>query len=238
MIKPIDRREEDNQMNETARTDQSKEDSETRDNKAIFDEIYISKIWGFQSGSGSDPVNAKDWINLVNRVLEIPEFTSILDIGSGDWRLGSEYNSAGKNYLGLEVSEEALRISEKFSSSNVQFVQGDAELIELPKVDLILVKDVLQHLSSKSIIQIYSKIQKSCKVALICNDFSTSNSDVSNGGFRGLDLRKEPFRFDLQIFDVFGDRHKVIYAYLDRETLDIETVSELARVASYRPAGE
>ena len=210
---------------------------EMQDNKGIFDDIYVSKKWGFQSGSGSDPVNAKVWINLVNRILEMPEFTSILDIGCGDWRLGSQYNLASKNYLGLEVSEEALRICSEFSDANVRFVQGDAELIEFPKVDLILIKDVLQHLNSKSIAEIFSKIQQSCKVALICNDFDSKNSDISNGGYRGLDLRKEPFLFDLPILEVFGDRNKVIYAFINREALSVEAINKVLKAGSSRVAG-
>jgi len=208
-----------------------------QNNKAIFDDIYVSNKWGFQSGSGSDPVNAKVWINLVNRVIEMPEFTSILDIGCGDWRLGSEYNLASKNYLGLDVSEEAIRLCSEFSDANVRFVQGDVELIDIPKVDLILIKDVFQHLNSKSITEIFSKIQHSCKVALICNDFDSKNSDISNGDYRGLDLRKDPFLFDLPILEVFGDRNKVIYAFINREALSVEAISEVLNAGSSRVTG-
>jgi ubiquinone/menaquinone biosynthesis C-methylase UbiE len=190
-------------------------DSSSRE--SVFDEIYKSSAWGEMSGPGSDPAYARYWIDTVNAALSLPGINSVLDIGSGDWRLGSNYILKNKFYTGLEVSKEAIKISEKYTSTGVNFVLGDAEQFAFSKVDLILVKDVLQHLPSKSIQIILDQIFKSCKFALICNDFSNSNADTFDGGWRALNLNEKPFSCNLIEVGSFGEANKMkklIYLYV------------------------
>ena len=184
---------------------------------SIFDVIYRSSAWGKDSGPGSDPTYAKYWIDKVNSALSLPDIDSVLDIGSGDWRLGSNYNLKNKSYTGLEVSEEAIKISEKYTSTKVNFVFGDAEHFVFSRVDLILVKDVLQHLPSKSVQIILDKIFKACKFALICNDFSNINVDIHDGGWRSLNLNEKPFNSRLIEVGCFGkvnQMKKQVYLYV------------------------
>jgi SAM-dependent methyltransferase len=204
------------------------------DKKIIFDEIYRLEKWGFQSGSGSDPEVAKVWIDTVNQILGWPSIKSVLDIGCGDWRLGASYQMHGKDYLGMEVSQEALKICQKFESETVRFHQGDAELIDFPSADLILIKDVLQHLPTNSVLRIFDKIKESCRVALICNDYDSRNFDIESGGYRGLDLRGFPFNFPLGIIDIYGDRKKVINLFFNAEKIEPDLAANLSAIGNSR----
>jgi SAM-dependent methyltransferase len=204
--------------------------NDTSSRESIFDEIYRNSGWGEMSGPGSDPRYARYWIDMVNAALSLPEINSVLDIGSGDWRLGSNYNLIDKSYEGLEVSKEAIRISEKYTSTRVNFVFGDAEKIPLSTVDLILVKDVLQHLPFKSIQIILERVFAACKFALICNDFLNSNADTLDGGWRALNLNEKPFNCRLIEVGSFGKVNRMqkrVYLYVSDSIKGTDYESEM-----------
>ena len=166
-----------------------------------FNEIYRTSHWGQGSGSGSLPENAQEWIHTVNQLIRERKITSIIDVGCGDFQLGQHYNLAGINYLGVDVSDQIISKNSVYENSLIKFRSINAELFEFPKTDLILIKDVFQHLPNASIVRIFKKIVESAPYILICNDFINldgPNNDIEVGGWRGLDLLKDPFNFDLQ----------------------------------------
>lgn len=181
--------------------------------KDIFDSIYKTSYWGYKSGPGSDPVAAKKWVEAVNRHLETDEIASVLDVGCGDFRLGSNYNLTGKMYYGVDVSSEVMEAN--VNTDNVSFIVGDALKIDLPKTDLVLIKDVLQHLPNKDAISLVNKFLNTAKVVLMCNDYDSMNIDIAPGGHRGLDLQKAPYNLDVtKIGEFFVYPYtKVVYAY-------------------------
>ena len=179
----------------------------------VFDDIYRNSVWGFQSGPGSDPVAAKPWIDTVNTLLMQPDINKVLDIGCGDWRLGEQYNLKGKHYIGIDVSDEALAIARKKAKHGAIFMQNDAATMEWPDADLILIKDVLQHLPNATIKIIMDNIMAHSTYALICNDIGTGNGDTHVGGHRGLNLADEPFNLPLSIIRYYGEQIKVINLY-------------------------
>jgi SAM-dependent methyltransferase len=166
-----------------------------------FNEIYRTSHWGQGSGSGSLPENAQEWIHNVNQLIRERKITSIIDVGCGDFQLGQQYNLAGINYLGVDVSDLIISKNSVYENSKIKFRSINAELFEFPKTDLILIKDVFQHLPNASIVRIMEKIVESAPYILICNDIinlDEPNNDIEVGGWRGLDLLKDPFNFDLQ----------------------------------------
>jgi SAM-dependent methyltransferase len=179
----------------------------------VFDDIYRNSVWGFQSGPGSDPVAAKPWIDTVNQWLKRSDINTVLDIGCGDWRLGEQYNLENKHYIGIDVSDEALTIARKKTKHGAIFMQNDAATMEWPEADLILIKDVLQHLPNATIKIIMSNIMSHAKYALICNDIGTGNGDTHVGGHRGLNLQDEPFNYPVKNLSFYGGQIKMINLY-------------------------
>lgn len=183
------------------------------DLKEVFDLIYKTSYWGHKSGPGSDPIAAKKWVDTVNSHLKDEGLLSVLDVGCGDFRLGSKYNLAGKIYYGVDVSSEIMEAN--VNTDNVSFIVGDALKIELPKTDLVLIKDVLQHLPNKDAISLVNRFLNTSKVVLMCNDYDSMNIDIAPGEHRGLDLQKEPYNLDVtKIGEFFVYPYtKVVYAY-------------------------
>lgn len=170
----------------------------------IFNRVYKDSVWGYKSGSGSDPKNAEPWIALVNQYLGRDDVSTVLDLGCGDGRLMERYDLAGIQYLGVDVSSDI--ISEKVERSNIKFVVGDAMTMEIPETDLIIIKDVLQHLPIEYIQHIVPKLIVKAKIVIFCNDVETVNRNISVGGYRGIDLLAPPFNFNLRpLFDFISD---------------------------------
>jgi hypothetical protein len=72
----------------------------------------------------------------------------------------------------------------------------------VPEADLLICKDVLQHLSNRDISIFLKKLSK-FKYCLITNDvdpdtLSSYNQDIETGGYRTLDLRAYPFLVEAQ----------------------------------------
>jgi len=170
-----------------------------------FINIYAKAFWGYRSGSGSYPDNALPYTEYVNKILSNPAIVNILEIGCGDFRLGSKYNLSGKNYLGIDVNAPLIQDLERFETISIKFLSVDfVDERFTGDWDLILVKDVLQHLPNSLIKLALDKIIKSSKFAVICNDRSSENFDVPVGGYRGLDLSRDPFNYDFKKVFEFG----------------------------------
>jgi hypothetical protein len=90
---------------------------------------------------------------------------------------------------------------------------------DLPAADLLISKDVLQHLSNTLVHNfIENNLRKGkYKWVILTNDRGSKNSDVENGGYRAIDLSAPPFDVrglvDLPI--KFGNETTKITSLLD-----------------------
>lgn len=183
------------------------------DKQLQFDNIYLTDSWNGKSGPGSDPEFAKVWIYHVNNLLNKEDIHTVIDVGCGDWRLGKHLNLAGKDYTGIEVSSVILEETKLNATDHIKFVHADFETLDIPGVDLILIKDVLQHLPNKSITNIVNKIIDKARYALFCDDIDDSNNnrDIAVGEHRFLDLSSEPFNFNFTYVDSFSGKRITLY---------------------------
>jgi SAM-dependent methyltransferase len=151
------------------------------------------------SGEGSKLENARPYINYLQQFLIDKSIKSVVDIGCGDWQLHRHIDFGSTEYTGFDVFQEIVEKNKKlYSSDRICFYAKDVINNDIPGVDLLIIKDVLQHWPTSQILKLLPKI-KSFKYALITNDYDKwnplrNNSDISDfGGWRTLDLRKEPF---------------------------------------------
>lgn len=167
----------------------------------VFDDIYKNKIWGDgiieggSSGDGSIPEHNNEYLKFLRRFLKNKNIKSIVDIGCGDWQLMSLINLKNIEYHGYEVSKLVINNNKKrYRNKNINF-----HLEELDKntdykpADLLICKDVLQHLSFKKIDNILLQLKK-YKYVIMINDINDEkNIDIDDGGYRSLDIMKPPF---------------------------------------------
>ena len=171
------------------------------DNKKVFSKIYKEDLWQGGSGAGSKLENVKEYVDILQKYIDKPEVKTVLDLGCGDWQFSKFLDLSSVLYLGVDVVDSVIDSNiHLYSASNIDFISRDITTYELPQVDLIICKDVLQHLCNKDVISVLVKIIKSSKFALITNDFnseSTGNRDIENGDYRYLDLTLSPFFLDV-----------------------------------------
>lgn len=163
--------------------------------KSIFEKIYLDNSWTSESGPGSLPENASDYLLFLSNFIEKNEINTIFEIGCGNWNLLKKLNLNNKRYFGIDIVESIiLKNKLLYSSGSITFETIDAtQYVPNYIYDLILIKDTFQHLSYESINLILKNISFKYKCLMITNDYTTVNWDCKNGGWRALNMTLPPF---------------------------------------------
>lgn len=136
----------------------------------VFSKIYENGHWGgeaFNSGIGSAERHTIDFVRVVNDLIAQHGFTSVVDIGCGDFRVGRQIARPGLRYTGVDVAQVMVdRNRAAYSSDDVDFLCADATQDDLPTADLYLLREVLQHLSNAQISSILAKL-RGCRCVVI-----------------------------------------------------------------------
>lgn len=119
---------------------------------------------------------------------------SIADVGCGDWQFSQNIDFSGISYTGYDVASFVIERNQKaHAKENVKFVLYDGDFDKIEPADLLICKDVLQHLPNEKIKE-FLKILPRFKYALITNDIGERvNEDILASGYRALDITKPPF---------------------------------------------
>lgn len=132
---------------------------------------------------------------LIQDLLRSKAISTVVDLGCGDWQFSRFINWSQVYYIGIDVVESVIATnSSLYGSENIEFMCfdpiGNPDL--MPKGDLVLVKDVFQHLSNQHVCQLLALI-KEFKYGLITNDIPLKNIDCQDGDTRPIDVRLAPF---------------------------------------------
>ena len=175
------------------------------DNKQLqerFSTIYATDEWGGGSGEGSFAVHTRGYGGFLERFARQKNISSIVDIGCGDWQFSRLIDWGESRYLGVDVVPAVIEANRRqFGSDKVDFQLYDGDFSSLPAADLVIIKDVLQHLSHARINDFLATLPR-YKFALITNCINpageTENRDIPDGGFRQLDLQRPPFELEAE----------------------------------------
>lgn len=181
-------------------------------NQDIFKKIYREKTWdiksksSFNSGPGSHDLEVVNpYVNEVSSFLKLNKNLIVLDLGCGDFNIGSKLYNFTKSYIGIDIVDDLIkRNKEKFKADNLTFKTLDIINEELPNADCILVKEVFQHITNDEIEKILLKV-KNCKYLFITEsrpfDINKPNMDKIKGPHCRTDIKsaiiieKPPFNF-------------------------------------------
>ena len=159
---------------------------------STLSEIYARGIWGGGSGAGSNIENTLLYAAYVQHLIK-HGVRSIVDLGCGDWRFSQYLDLAGRDYLGVDVVPSVVEANTKaYAREGVRFICADVTTFDIPACDLLLCKDVLQHLSNANVSAILARAAVA-ETALITNDFHPVNQDCNNGDTQPLNLAAAPF---------------------------------------------
>lgn len=168
-----------------------------------FSEIYSTQEWvGGGSGEGSATEHVVGYAALVSHLVRRRRIRSVVDLGCGDGRVAEAIDFGRARYLGLDVVPEVVAADQRRLGSRRMRFRAIEDESEVGSADLLLVKDVLQHWSIPRV-QAFRPRLDGFRYALVTNciglDGEPRNTDVPDGGFRGLDLNAEPFGWGLPV---------------------------------------
>lgn len=150
------------------------------------------------SSRGAILKQANAYIHFLESFIKNAEVCSIVDIGCGDWTLSKYVQWGDVKYTGIDVVKSIVEENQKKSASpTLSLIRADALQTDLPSADLLVCKDVLQHLTTQDITLFLEQLGK-FKHCLITNDvdpktLSGTNREIRRGDYRTLDLTKPPF---------------------------------------------
>ena len=189
----------------------------SKSNQEIFEEIYTNKIWGespnntdaFFSGGGS---HGEEIVN--SYVKNVKKFLSslknkpvIVDIGCGDFNIGKKFLPLATQYVGCDVVPSLIDFNIKtHRHKNLSFIHLDAVKDELPRGEVAIIRQVLQHLSNAQIKSILRKIAPTYDYLILTEHLPKKENFVANVDIpvghliranvnSGLDIEKPPFNF-------------------------------------------
>ena len=179
--------------------------------KERFEEIYAKNEWTHGSGIGSLPANTREYVALLEKFLVERNIRSVVDMGCGDWQFSKKIHWGSARYRGFDVVAPVIkRNRRKHAADGISFHLYSGNPADLPAADLLIVKDVLQHLSNKNVRAFLPHLSR-FKYALITNCYNpkgpTENNDIKDGDFRYLDLRLPPF--NLKAEEICDYTHKI-----------------------------
>jgi hypothetical protein len=182
----------------------------------IFESVYKNKEWGddapFFSGPGSyDPYLVSPYIEIIKSFIkDLPYKPNITDVGCGDFNIGKQLISYANSYLAVDVVDSLIEYNKtKYKDLDVNFKTLDITKDYIFPTDIIILRDVLQHLSNKHVKKALQNIYLKSKYLIItdpipCYKF-TPNLDIDSSSVTrtlinksGLDILSPPFNFPIE----------------------------------------
>jgi len=199
----------------------SKSKANLGSNREIFTNVYQNKLWGeaspenespFYSGPGSSDPNIVDpYVETVNRFFgSFPAKKKAVDLGCGDFRVGSRIIDSFDSYTACDVVPELIHFNQEYwRHLPVEFRVIDLVKDEIPSGDVLILRQVLQHLSNDDISKFTQSIPQGFSYLLLTehlpseNDFvanrdKASGTDIRLGVGSGVVLTQPPFNMSFK----------------------------------------
>lgn len=167
-----------------------------------FQSIYDTSVWGNAaegvpaSGVGSTLTATTELRQTLPPLLNQLGAKVVLDVGCGDF-FWMRHVDLVQNYIGVDIVPSVIEKNKSdFERLNRKFICINAIEDDVPDADVVLIREVLFHLSFKDAHDLLSNILTKPRAYLIMtSDRETLfNSDIATGDFRPLNLEKAPFR--------------------------------------------
>lgn len=176
----------------------------------IFEHIYRNDLWHGGSGPGSLPSVNRPYVRFLHSFLRHNQIRTVVDLGCGDWQFSRGIDWGEARYLGLDVVPQVLEKNRRrYGRGAVEFDVSPADARDVPAADLLLVKDVFQHICNEKVAAYVREFPR-FKYVLVTNCIQKSrhlmNTDIADGGFRPVDLRLPPFSMPMASVLEFGSR--------------------------------
>ena len=139
--------------------------------KEIFQDIYSNNLWGHHeslSGFGSSLTATQNIVLQMPLIVKEYDIKAILDIPCGDFNWMKVVEMKLERYIGADLIEDLIEKNQKqYGDAIHHFETMDILQDPLPKVDLILCRDLFIHFPDALIFQAMDNIKKSSSKYLL-----------------------------------------------------------------------
>jgi hypothetical protein len=163
-----------------------------------FDEVYKHGMWKqgkSSSGLGSEGILAERYVELVRDYTTKHNLRTVVDGGCGDFSVGSRLAPIFERYMALDVSPRIIASNKQryadLATQQVSFAVADMTETTFPAADLVLIRQVLQHLTNAQIGMILRNLDASSWRRVL---ISESVQDPQNNQSPNLDLPSHTVR--------------------------------------------
>lgn len=198
--------------------DELRKESWFMDNDTVWDVIYQENKWDNGSGPGSLPEKTIEYRNMLESFMKEHKIKTVLDIGCGDWQFSKLIDWGDVKYTGIDCVKDMIdKNKELYKQDGREFILmnviKEPDKLREYKVDLIIMKDVLQHWPVNEIYKIIGIVRKCTKYILItnCCNQGDEGDDINFGGFRPLSHKKKPLKLlDVKLLMQYGMKEVVL----------------------------
>lgn len=164
-----------------------------KERQEAFSLIYKGGGWSrLGSGPGSTPSQAGPFLDKLSSIIKVLNPTSILDVGCGQGLAIGALSGFTGYYTGIDIVPEVIEENRRnFPVANFAFLVFDLAEKRLDgQFDLVIIKDVLQHLPNSTIYCLMSNVAMMCGAAIVVNDSYCGKGinfdEIKDGGYRPL----------------------------------------------------
>lgn len=163
-----------------------------------FRYIYQHNVWGSaqsNSGVGSQLDATQILREEIPKLLDRLGAKTLLDLPCGDFGWLS-HARLEVDYIGADIVAEIVQHNQQqYASPRRRFVQLDLASDPLPKVDVVLCRDCLVHLSFATVFRAFANLKQSGSSYLLATTFPDlkNNRDVADGDWWAQNLELSPF---------------------------------------------
>lgn len=179
---------------------------EGKSTKEVFEEIASKNYWieeESSSGFGSTMEQTREIVSALPSVLKAFKVKKVLDLPCGDFNWMKLMDLSNLEYTGGDIVKNLIIDHQKSHvNTDISFVHLDILKDDLGQHDMLFCRDCLVHFSYRDIHRALNNIKKSKITYLMTTTFpdETNNRDIVTGGWRPLNLEKEPFNFPKPLY--------------------------------------
>ena len=152
--------------------------------------------------------------HIMNRIKEDYGISTCVEIGCGDFNVAQMYAGLFEEYTGIDIVDSIIKENHRrYGSESIHFAQMDAVTDVLPDAELLVIRQVLQHLNNAEIKRIISKFgnynyiligetQYKKQLAENCNKDIDRSRNTRRNKKSGVYLEEPPFSLNTQIMNV------------------------------------
>jgi len=153
-----------------------------------FNDLYIDANNFNTLMPGSTHEEALPCINYINNFIKNNNIRSILDVGCGNAAIAEHLLLDNIDYHGIDVSQLAInQAKEKLNTHKFNKIDA-VDYHDYENYDLILIKDVFNHLPFKDINTILARSIKAKQFIMIITDIPHEFKDITRAEYRRIDI--------------------------------------------------